>query len=446
MKISVIMPLYNAEKFLEESLNSVLEQKIQDLELLCIDDASTDFTLQILEKYCQEDKRIRLISNEKHMGAALSRNRGMMEATGEYIAFLDGDDIFEKDMLSEAYDAAVKYDADIVEYPYKVFPSDRIREKTNILHSDVYKMKFCQGVFSVQQIQPYEFMNCHAGPCTRIYRRKLVEKEKLEFQDLPCSNDVFFVNMALFLADSIHFLDNEKVMLHVRNHNTPSRISYRRDPMCAFAADKKTAEELVVRGRMEKVCRQFYYRVYCHLLITLKSIKEKEMAKQFYSFLSKDGINELVEIGKEYFQQLDNYTQKGLERFQKETFESGWFEEAGELESYLYENSERIRELFSAWEVSHMKIGLWGVGQNGRIFLKFCRENRYDIAAVIDKDKQKRGEIIQGYTPVCMPEEICNQLQIIILTSSNLVSEVSKIIKDNKWKLQICDINMYLGR
>lgn len=446
MKITVIMPLYNAQRFLTESLDSVLEQEIEDFELLCIDDASSDSTRQILERYRQNDKRLQIMSNEIHLGAAISRNRGIKAARGEYIVFLDGDDVFERDMLAEAYIAAKRYDADLVEYQYKVASSERIQEEAYIYHSDAYKKRFCQGVFSVEQMRPCEFMNFHAGPCTRIYRREFIEREGLEFQDLPCSNDVYFVSMALFLADKIHLLDNEKVMLHVREHDTPTRISSHRDPRYAFEADKKVAEELVARGRMEKVYRQFYYRVYCHLLITLKNVKKKKIAENFYRFLSDEGIDMIIGIGKEYFQRTDQYIQTGLQRFKNESYESGWYEAAGELESYLYDNIELLKKLFASWKTEQMKIGLWGAGQNGQIFLDFCRQSGFSVDAVIDSDEKKRGKIISGFTPVCIPDEVCSQLQIIILTSSNLVSDVSRIIREKKWKLQICDINLYLGR
>lgn len=445
MKVSVIMPLYNAERFLRESLDSILKQEMQDFELICIDDTSSDSTVKIIEEYRRRDERIRLFFNEEHLGAALSRNRGMKEAVGEYLTFLDGDDVFESDLLLKAYNGAKRYNADIVDFPYKVFESDSIWEAAEIIHSNSYKERFCRDVFSIAQIKPYEFMNCHSGPC-RLFRKTFLEREKLQFQDLPCCNDVFFTNMALLLAERIHILTEEKVLLRVRNHRTPFRISFKRDPMCAFFADKKTLEELDARNKLEQVFKQIYYRIYCHLLITLKNIRDLEEAKEFYLFLCNEGIDLLVGIGKDFFPFIDEYTRRGLERFKKESFESEWYKEESELSSYLYENNSRISGLFAHWKEEKKKIGLWGVGQYGCTFLKFCKEQQYDIDALIDCNKEKHGNIILGYPPIYFPEEICGELQIIILTSSNLVSEVSQLIKDKNWKLQLVDINIYLGR
>ena len=94
--ISVIMPLYNAEKYLPEALQSVLNQTYKEFELICIDDCSTDRTRSIVEEFREKDARIKVLINEEHSGAALSRNKGIKMAEGEYIVFLDGDDIFDE--------------------------------------------------------------------------------------------------------------------------------------------------------------------------------------------------------------------------------------------------------------------------------------------------------------------------------------------------------------
>ena len=96
--ISIIMPLYNAAKYLEESINSIRKQTFEDFELICMNDASTDDTLEILRHFRKNDARIKIFSNEERKGAAFSRNRGMKEAGGTYLSFLDGDDIFEEEI------------------------------------------------------------------------------------------------------------------------------------------------------------------------------------------------------------------------------------------------------------------------------------------------------------------------------------------------------------
>lgn len=116
MKISIVMPLYNAETYLAECLDSILKQTFAEFELLCVNDGSRDATAEILQLYAARDSRISVFDNGERRGAAYSRNRGLAEATGEYLFFLDGDDVFDEEMLQSAYRKAVENRADIVAY------------------------------------------------------------------------------------------------------------------------------------------------------------------------------------------------------------------------------------------------------------------------------------------------------------------------------------------
>ena len=101
MKVSVVMPAYNAARYIEASISSVQAQSFSDWELLVIDDASNDETLKILERMSGKESRIRVLRNESNRGVAESRNRGVLEAKGEWIAFLDSDDLWRADKLEK---------------------------------------------------------------------------------------------------------------------------------------------------------------------------------------------------------------------------------------------------------------------------------------------------------------------------------------------------------
>lgn len=99
--VSIITPVYNAEKFLEETIQSVLNQRYQNWEQLFIDDCSQDNSIKIIESYEKQDKRIKILKLKKNSGAAVARNIGIKNAKGRYIAFLDSDDIWTKEKLME---------------------------------------------------------------------------------------------------------------------------------------------------------------------------------------------------------------------------------------------------------------------------------------------------------------------------------------------------------
>lgn len=127
VKVSVIIPVYNVEPYLKQCMDSVVGQTLKDIEIICVDDGSTDGSLDILREYAAEDNRIQIIE-QKNAGAGAARNNGMRHATGKYLSFLDSDDFFEPRMLEKAYDLAEKDQADFVAYK-----SDSIIQRRNSL-------------------------------------------------------------------------------------------------------------------------------------------------------------------------------------------------------------------------------------------------------------------------------------------------------------------------
>ncbi len=121
VSITVALSVYNVADYIRSSIESILSQTYDDFELLCIDDASTDATWDILKEYAGRDNRIRLIRHEINQGLSVSRNRAIKEAIGEYLVMLDGDDLFAPDMLRKAYDKAKEEDAEMVLWDYVTF-------------------------------------------------------------------------------------------------------------------------------------------------------------------------------------------------------------------------------------------------------------------------------------------------------------------------------------
>ena len=121
--VSVVMPSYNAEKYISEAIQSVIAQIYENWELLIIDDCSTDSTANIVKQFSDVDSRITLYSNPKNMGVALTRNKGMNLAKGSWIALLDSDDVWHKDKLEKQIELAGKTGADIVYCSYCLIDS-----------------------------------------------------------------------------------------------------------------------------------------------------------------------------------------------------------------------------------------------------------------------------------------------------------------------------------
>lgn len=164
--ISLIVPVYNVETYLEECLDSIQNQSYTDLEVILVNDGSTDDSQAICELYCQADKRFRLI-NQSNQGQSVARNTGVTASRGEFIAFVDSDDIIKANYLEEL----MKYmsdDIDIVESIFTVLKKDFLVE-----NSKETEILFEGNSQEAVKIFPNHVLS--VNPVTKLYRREIVE-------------------------------------------------------------------------------------------------------------------------------------------------------------------------------------------------------------------------------------------------------------------------------
>lgn len=135
MKISVVLPVYNVENYLEECLNSLVEQTLQDIEIICVNDCSIDGSLSILTRYAVRDPRIKIINQKTHQGQGVARNRGLEEVEGEFVYFMDSDDYLAGiHALEKMYTASIIDDIDILSFNHRTIGIERkkyIRDMNN---------------------------------------------------------------------------------------------------------------------------------------------------------------------------------------------------------------------------------------------------------------------------------------------------------------------------
>ena len=134
-KISIIIPVYNVEEYLADCLESCINQTLQDIEIICVDDCSTDNSRIVIEEYHKKDERIKIIKHTKNLRQGAARNTGMRNASGEYIWFIDSDDYIDLNACQILYDEANKYNADILSFQALNFYSEHNRKK--IVPSDL---------------------------------------------------------------------------------------------------------------------------------------------------------------------------------------------------------------------------------------------------------------------------------------------------------------------
>ena len=129
-EISVIIPVYNTEKYLKECLKSVINQTFTDMEIICVNDGSTDSSKEVLEKYKKVDKRIKVIELQENRGLSYARNRGFDSSKGRYIYFLDSDDELERNAMEILYNEAEKEKLDVIFFDAKIkYENEKFRKK-----------------------------------------------------------------------------------------------------------------------------------------------------------------------------------------------------------------------------------------------------------------------------------------------------------------------------
>lgn len=447
VEISVIMPVYNAELFLAESLESILNQTFTNFELICVNDRSNDLSTEILLKYQDLDDRIKILTNNIRQGAAETRNRGMRAAIGTYFVFLDADDIFEKDMLELAFNAIEKYQSDIVMFEAMHMPTEKIHETIKKKHTEKYKEKYCRKTFSLKECEPWEIVNWTSAPWNKMYRRSFIESKKIYFQSLPCNNDVYFVIMGYMSDSKIIVLDEERNLVHVRDHYSVSRISYDRDPMCSYKAIKKIQEELIERDLFKDVYAHFYYRAFFEFIGAIKSAQSREKAQKFYDFLSYEGIRQICENHETYYAQSDEYIQNAFEKFRKKSFESRWYLEEGALKINIEKRKDFLLNYIRAVVDSGNKICIWGAGRNGRILINFLNDNAVKIDCILDMNTEKEGTYIGGYQ-IKRPEYLSYKAEkeyLVFVTSVWALDSASILAQKSTNKISVVGIHELLN-
>jgi glycosyltransferase involved in cell wall biosynthesis len=191
-RISVIMPIYNAEAFLARCLESVLAQTYQSIEVICVNDGSTDRSGNILAAYQARDPRI-VILQQTNQGTAVARNHGLTKSSGEFIYFLDSDDVIHPQLLEYATTLAVRHNADAVSFDWVEMESGTMPSPVQLVDFDGYAI--CCPSKPLQHLKHRNEFRIGINTWSKVYRRTLAEK--VPFLSGNCVEDIYHTVCAL---------------------------------------------------------------------------------------------------------------------------------------------------------------------------------------------------------------------------------------------------------
>jgi len=215
MLISIIIPIYNVEKYLSQCLDSVINQTYKNLEIICVNDASTDNSLQILKKYAKKDNRIKIIENNKNLGVGLSRNKGIDKASGTYIHFLDPDDwIINENTYTELIEHLQKTNnLDLLYFKYLNYFSE------NEIKPQEYKNKNIINKI-LNPIEDVEvFDNWDRYVWSRLYRKDFLISNKIYFKNYISLSDVEFAALTYTNCNKLMYIDKTYIMYRRRQNS-----------------------------------------------------------------------------------------------------------------------------------------------------------------------------------------------------------------------------------
>lgn len=261
-KVSVVIPIYNVEKYLQEAVDSILQQTLKEIEIIAINDGSTDTSLDIITSLAQKDQRIQIISTLNN-GLSVARNLGIHTATGKYIYFFDSDDILEKDTLKKCYQKCQLQNLDFLFFDADCFTDNH--EKSNISYyqrTNKYENKTFSGL-EILDIQQKTNGYCSSA-CLSFIKKEYLKKNNLFFYPQILHEDELFTYLLYLKAERVGLIPRTFFHRRIRENSIMTRTFGFRNAMGYITVCRElnklqreyttsTKEKELIRKRIEEI-------------------------------------------------------------------------------------------------------------------------------------------------------------------------------------------------
>jgi len=395
--VSIIIPVYNKEKYLKDTINCITQQIYKNIEVILIDDGSTDNSKEIIIAEQNRDNRIKLCTQD-NKGAAEARNKGLEMSQGQYVVFLDADDYFSPEMISKAVEKGSLFSADVVVWGYEEYHD-----------SDGTTVYWIPKEKCIENADFMTMDEARTVPWNKLLRRDFLIDENICFQNLPTENDVFFSNISILMAKKIAFIDKPYVKYNcgVSGSITSKRIKEKSHVLLAY---NRILEYLLVKR--PEIADLYIERV-------LDWIWGRVVKQDDYLVLQSISIDypKCNTLQIEFNRLIDDESIKYRNR---ELIKCLNCKRIIELSSNRYSYIRNRIEIFiKEGHKNGEKTAIWGCGKKGGMLLDSLNDIRPDYA--VDIDDCKTGTKFKEYT-IKKYEEIIN-LPLRIIVMDGLVEE-----------------------
>ncbi|OON97917.1 MAG: hypothetical protein ATN32_05130 [Candidatus Epulonipiscium fishelsonii] len=302
-KVSIIVPVYNVAPYLDKSIRSILNQSLKDIEIILINDGSTDNSLDICKKYAKKDQRIRLI-NKSNGGVSSARNIGLDISTGNYIGFVDPDDWIDKDMYSIMYEKITEHNCDICLCDYYITDGTRKYKIKNSLYKKIYKQdelisKIIIPMISPRYTIPYDNKRISPILCTVLYNSKLLKQNNIKFNtNLVRGEDKIFNIHAIINAKNLVYISKE-LYYYFKRMNSATHKYYPNNVMKQYY---KIIQAFYISNNLNTIDnREDTIELLYYLSVWNNKLNNKE-----YSFIDKYKISKNIKINSKVKKTIKN--------------------------------------------------------------------------------------------------------------------------------------------
>lgn len=283
-KVSIIIPVYNIERYLRRCLDSVIHQTLNDIAIICVNDGSTDSSLAILKEYEKNDPRVRVVDKENE-GQGIARNIGIDMAQGEYIGFVDGDDWIEADMYERMYSAAKKNDADLHLCSVKRVDSEGGDLGIRCDYEQLIGKKFGEDAIFTWQDAADAIFRVGRFCWNKIYKKSFLTNHGIRFSTIRCYEDNIFHFRAFFEAKTISM---SRAPLYFYMINRQGASSSKSKQISELFKANREVEKYLEENHAEKGLVQRFENYRIRRYLTYCYIIGKADRKQFFDRVKSD--------------------------------------------------------------------------------------------------------------------------------------------------------------
>lgn len=417
--VTIVMPIYNTGAYLKESIESILNQTYTNFELICIDDNSNDvMTLELLAYYKNIDERIHMIHLQKNVGAAEARNIGLRNAKGEFIIFLDADDVFDADMIEKMRNCLATSGAEVCVCGHRIYSEE---SKNIVIERHLRSaLGITDRVFSLKELGDEGLLYWDAVPWNKMCKTEFIRKNNIFFQNLSCCNDVFYASICCLSAKSIVYCNEGKPILTYRT-KSDNQISVNRIPMNLWYAT-----ELILKK--ESVCGDELgrHQVICSLLLRmiyeLNCSSDEKIKKESYDVVK--GILNDYNLGLSF---QNRRCSVYADYFTKCEYESKWFEKVGNFECQIEEFGNVIDNC-----LANRNAVVWGNGKRGQAFQRYCKKKGLQNLRVADHKNDEIGTYTAEGFWVISTDVALEEADVIIASNYRVYMDLSNMEKTKK--------------